>query len=143
MAEATPKFVMFVRPVEGRAVHRWGSVNPDEMFGARRARPTRAEKAAGEPVIVWDTERVIPIDEVYARRFRGELARALRYGDLVQVDEAAYAAWLKLADQREAKAQAERRAQALEAQKAAEAEDKTTDLRGGKKTKPRAEEPIG
>jgi hypothetical protein len=131
-AEA-PKFVLFVRSVEGRAVHRWGSVNLDEMFGARRGRLTAEQKAAGEPPILWDTERVIPIDEAYARRFRGELARAIRDGDLVQVDDKAFAAWLKIAAQHEATAEAERK---LEAAK--------TDARGGKQAKQRtAEEPTG
>lgn len=124
---AAPKFVMYVRAVEGRAVHRWGSVNPDEMFGARRLRLTAAQKAAGEAPIVWDTERVVPIDEAYARRFRGELERAIRNGDLKREDEKAYAAWLKIAEKR-LEAEAEERRQAEEARKQAEEEARAAEL---------------
>ncbi len=141
MTATEPKFVMFIRAVEGRAVHRWGSVNPDEMFGARRVRLTAEQKAAGEAPILWDTERVVPIDEIYLRRFRGALERAIRHGDLERADEKAYRAWQRIAADREAKAEAARKAEvarlALEAKKATEA---TEDPRGGKKAEPRAAE---
>lgn len=101
-----PKFVKFVRCVEGRLVGRW-DVGSAHYFGARLG--SNAERADDKP-IVWDTDVVTPLTQEFCVRFGRELARALRLGDLKSATEEEYSAWLKLEETRETEAEAERRA---------------------------------
>jgi hypothetical protein len=98
---AQPKFAVYVRAVEGRLVGRWGSKH--EYFGARRTAATLQERRAGKAMAVWDTQRVIPLTADYCRRFRKELRKALRNGDLLECKVGDYSAWLRIQAEREKK----------------------------------------
>lgn len=137
MAAPESPIALYVRCVPGRAVHRWGSADPDAMIGCRRLRPTKDERQAGAPTLVWDERVVVPVAEATERRFRREIVNALRRGDVVEVNEAAYKAWLALEaaeSKRDAEAAAKREAEAKAAQAKAEAEAKKATA-GGKTEK--------
>lgn len=106
-----PKFVQFVRSVEGRLVGRWDA-GPYHYFGARVG--TETERADDKP-IVWDVESVIPLTQQFCIRFSRELARAIRMGDLKRATEDEYAAWLKLEEKRETDAEQGRKVDAAQA----------------------------
>lgn len=133
MAAPESPIALYVRCVPGRAVHRWGASDPDAMVGARRLRPTKAERQDGAPTIEWDPEVIVPVAAATERRFRREILRAIRQGDVVQVDEAAFKSWVALEAKREADATAKREAEAKAAKAKAEAEAKKA--AGGKTEK--------
>lgn len=109
-----PKFVAFVRSVEGRLVGRW-DVGSAHYFGARLG--SNDERAADQP-IVWDTEQVIPLTQEFVVRFGRELGRALRLGDLLKATEPEYTAWLAIEAKRDETAEAERKTAKAPAEKA-------------------------
>lgn len=83
-----PKFVKFVRSVEGHAVARYGSGSrsmANELIGATRVDVDRIE---------WDTERVTPLTEEYCAKYSRELRRSLKLGELVEVTEDDYLAYV-------------------------------------------------
>lgn len=83
-----PKFVKFVRSVEGHAVARYGSgsrTTANELIGATRVDVDRIE---------WDTERVTPLTEEYCAKYSRELRRSLKLGELVEVTEDDYLAYV-------------------------------------------------
>lgn len=84
-----PKFSKFVRSVEGHAVARYGSgsrTTANELIGATRVEVDRIE---------WDTKRVTPLTEEYCAKYCRELRRALKLGELIEVTEDDYLAYLK------------------------------------------------
>ncbi len=87
-----PKFAKFVRSVEGHAVARYGSGSrgmANELIGARRVDVDRIE---------WDTERVTPLTEEYCAKYSRELRRSLKLGELVEVTEDDYLAYVTAPD---------------------------------------------
>lgn len=107
-----PNFVLFVRSVGGHLVSR-----PDRdgltYFGARVS--TFEEREKGAENIVWDTDQVIPLTDVFKATFPRELAEWLHSGALLKVDATAYEAWLKLEEKRDADAQAAKKGVTLPA----------------------------
>lgn len=97
MAEV--QFVRFVKPAPGRLVSRWDALASGAFIGARRTTPE--EQAAGKPVIEWDEKHVLPLTREFCDRFVRELGRALRNGDLREVQRKDWEAWLKLEQERE------------------------------------------
>jgi hypothetical protein len=71
------QFALFVRPVKGFAVPRYGTA---ELLGAVVVAPSR--RVNDEP-IVWDEQRIIPITSAYYAQFRREMDRHIRKGELV------------------------------------------------------------
>jgi Zn-dependent peptidase ImmA (M78 family) len=122
-----PKFALYVRSVEGKAVARYGT---REMVGAVRVEPTK---------IVWDTEAVIPLSEEYVATYQRELRRHLTRGELKRATEAEYQAYLKA---KEAKAKKEAEALPADERKAiAEATAKAIETKKAEPIDPLAPEP--
>lgn len=96
MAEV--QFVRFVQPVKGRLVSRWDA--PESYIGARFT--SEAERAAGAEAVEWNEALVLPLTREFCDRYLRELRKALKNGDLKEVDEAAYRAWLAVEGEREA-----------------------------------------
>jgi hypothetical protein len=71
-------FVLFVRPVKGFAVPRYGTA---ELLGATKIEPKRR---VNDEAIVWDTDTIVPLTDDYRRRYVRELNRHLRKGELVE-----------------------------------------------------------
>lgn len=93
-----PAFVKYVSSVEGRAVPRFGTETKGqaaELIGARRVLMTKEQRRAGEAVIVWEPKRVIPLAEAYYLRFKREIDRAIRNGDLLERSAEDYATFRK------------------------------------------------
>lgn len=118
MAEAAPKFALFVVAVTGALVRQFGT---GLDIGAKRS--SEDEIKAGAPPIVWDEDAVTPITEAEYATYRKEYDRALRAGTLKRVDEAAFQGWIDLQHKRAEEAEAAR----LAALEKAEAEAKAAD----------------
>lgn len=81
---AQPTIALYVRPVEGRVVPRYGT---SQLLGAERLPVTKASKRSGEPAIVWDTSTAIALTDDYCRRYTKELRQHIRNGDLIVATE--------------------------------------------------------
>jgi hypothetical protein len=115
--DSAPRFVLFVRSVEGRLVPRFGGTG---WIGARVHPVTEEQRLAGvKRAIEWDTERVVPVTEVAYRIFRREYDKALRNGNLKKATESEFSRWLETQKAREAKRDAEREKAKAEREKAA------------------------
>lgn len=85
-----PKFVRYVSSVEGRLVHRWDA--PDSLIGAKYV-PEDAREP-GDPAVVWDTAKILPLTDEYCRKYVIELRKSISRGDLIERTEADYLAQL-------------------------------------------------
>lgn len=91
---------LYVRPVPGRLVTRFGS---SQYIGAIRPfpHPTQAAIDAGESPVRWDPAVVVLIPEAEANRYLREYTSAIRHGDLVRATEAEHVAYLASLDEQE------------------------------------------
>lgn len=89
MADASPKFALYVSSVEGRLVSRPGS--PHTYVGARVRSPEEIQ--AGETEPVFFPEQIVPVQAAEYRRFLREWDKLVRNGDLVARTEADFAAY--------------------------------------------------
>lgn len=150
-------FARFFRAVPGRLVSRFGTAryaqtkrggpiafrNADVIGGRRPAQPEQDKRSSkvdplgARPMapVQLDTEQVIAITHAEARKYKREYDKAVRNGDLLEVDEAAYVAYLQADAERAAKVR-KRAAELAEKQQAA----KKAEMAGAakKKTKPAA-----
>lgn len=88
MAEG-PKFALYVRPVAGHLVPRYGT---REYLGARVT-------ADG---VVWDEKQIIPLTEEYERTYRKELLQDIETGALKKATEEEFSAQCKAEEQQQA-----------------------------------------
>ncbi len=88
MAEG-PKFALYVRPVAGHLVPRYGT---REYLGARVT-------ADG---VVWDERQIIPLTEEYERTYRKELLQDIEIGALKKATEEQFSAQCKAEEQQQA-----------------------------------------
>lgn len=118
MSDTAPEFVKFVSAVDGRLATRWGGLN--SYFGASLATPDQV--AQGAQPITWDTEKIYGLTAEYVSRFSRELEHALRDGDLVARTKDEFEAQDKVAKEARAKRRKDREAEAEALRKAAEKE---------------------
>lgn len=81
------EFVMFVRPVSGFAVPRYGT---PEFIGAKRS--SVEEQKKGAPAITWDADTIVPLHRRFVDRCRKELGQHLRAKELVECSRAEWEA---------------------------------------------------
>ncbi len=107
----TPEYTSFVSSVEGRVVPRWDT--PGLFFGARIVQ--------GDPPVVWDTKRVVPLTQAFCDRYSRELSQAFEMGDLVERTREDFEAYEAARLEAREKRKAEREAAAAAAKAAEEA----------------------